>query len=165
MSSVTRFIRQIQPDTAYYSAATVAAAVAGGATNAVFELVPAAGNVVGNYPPGTMTSASTGLATAIAAQIAGAGGAANVVLRDMGKTVRTNVTGTSNIGFFRQVQLIAPAAITSYIGGVGGSNFGVLGNINVPDANTDYVTFYVPIVALGASTNVANISSHTMFQQ
>ena len=160
MSSVTRFIRQIQPETALLSAAVVCATP----STYAYEFIPAAGNVVGNYPAGTMTSASGPLATAILAQVAGAGGIANVVLRDMGKTIRTNITGTSTVGFFRQVQLLAPVA-ASYVGGVGGNNFGVLGNVTVPDQYTPYVTFYVPIVAMGVSADAGHCVLHTAMHQ
>jgi len=161
MSSVTRFIRQIQPETALFNAAVVCATP----STYAYEFVPAAGNVVGNYPAGTMTSANGALATAILAQVAGAGGIANVVLRDMGKTIRTNITGTSTVGFFRQVQLLAPTAAGSGIGGVGGNNFGVLGNVNVPDQYTPYVTFFVPIVAMGISADAGHAVLHTAMHQ
>lgn len=158
MSSVQRFIRQIPASTQYYNAA----AVVGAATNA-YELVPAAGNVVGNYPPGTMSVASTNLQTAINAQ----GTATALVLRDMGKTVRAALTATpTQFGFFRQVQLIAPAAITSYIGGSAASSFGVLGTpAPGTDAYTNYLTFYVPIVALGASASMITGLPHNACQQ
>lgn len=158
MSSVQRFIRQIPAQTQYYSAASVV-----GTSGNVYELVPAAGNVVGNYPPGTMSVASGALQTAINAQ----GAAAAVALRDMGKTVRAALTAnTAQVGFFRQVQLVVPAAITSYIGGASASSFGVVG-VPAPgtDAYTNYLTFYIPIVALGASVNMAANMPHGACQQ
>ena len=164
MSSVQRFIRQIPAQTQYYTAATVIASVA----TTAYELVPAAGNVVGNYPPGTMTAASAGSGVGLAIlQAANALGATSLVLRDMGKTVRAALTAnTAQVGFFRQVQLIAPAAITSYIGGASASSFGVLGS-PAPgvDAYTSFQTFYIPIIALGASVNVAGLTSHLACQQ
>ena len=163
MSSVQRFIRQIPAQTQYYSAATVIASVA----TTAYELVPAAGNVVGNYPPGTMTAASAGSGVGLAILQAANALPTSLVLRDMGKTVRAALTAnTAQVGFFRQVQLIAPAAITSYIGGASASSFGVLGS-PAPgvDAYTSFQTFYIPIIALGASVNVAGLTSHTTCQQ
>jgi hypothetical protein len=155
MSSVTRFIRQIQPETSLFSAAVVCASPA---THA-YEFVPAAGNVVGNYPAGTMTSANGALATAILAQVAGAGGIANVVLRDMGKTIRTNITGTSTVGFFRQVQLLLPQPITNsqgFIGGASGNLFGVQGG--AASVYAAYLTFYVPVVVGGVLASPASLA-------
>jgi hypothetical protein len=165
MSSVTRFIRQIPVSTTYYSAAGVVADAAG--VN-VYEFVNLGSNYVGNYPPGWMQSQNAGLNAAIAAA-AFAGGNA-LVLRDMGKTIQApyGVAGvigssnyaTSNIGFFRQVQLLRPlpinataptAAAPGYIGGTTGSNFGVLGAENNPDNYTDYLTFYIPVSVAGVS--------------
>jgi hypothetical protein len=163
MSSVQRFIRQIPAHTQYYSAATVIASVA----TTAYELVPAAGNVVGNYPPGTMTAASAGSGVGLAILQAANALPNSLVLRDMGKTVRAALTAnTAQVGFFRQVQLIAPAAITSYIGGASASSFGVLGS-PAPgvDAYTSFQTFYIPIIALGASVNVAGLTSHNACQQ
>ena len=84
MSSVTRFIRQIQPDNTYYSAAVVLAAPA----TYAYELIPSAG-AVGNYPAGYMAAASGALATALTASTYAANSA---LLRDMGKTIKKNAT-------------------------------------------------------------------------
>jgi hypothetical protein len=134
MSSVTRFIRQIQPDSTYFSAATV---VSNAATDA-YELVPASSAVVGNYPAGTMTVAGAGaLYTAITNVNGTAGG--KVILRDMGKTVQAPITSASPAVsyFFRQVQLI------SLVNGVNGK-------VDEPTVNTDYLTFYIPISVAGS---------------
>jgi hypothetical protein len=158
MSSVTRFIRQIPVSTTYYSAS----AIVSSPSTLAFELVPSVGNIIGNYPPGTMSTNVSALNSRIAAAVSSAGGAANVMLRDMGKTVRAALTSdTTKVGFFRQVQLIAPAPITSYIGGSDGSNFGVVAGA---DAYTAYLTFYIPIAALGASA-VAAVPVHGACQQ
>ena len=134
MSSVQRFIRQIQLASTYYSAASVVATPAAYA----YQLTN-----------GVMSTASSGLQSAISTA------GANVILRDMGKTVRAPLSN-GNIGFFRQVQLLAPVAVTSYIGGVGANNFGVNGEIT-----TNYLTFYVPIIALGVSSDAGHVINHT----
>ena len=135
MSSVTRFIRQIQPDNAFYSAATVVT----NANTVAFEFIPSAGNTVGNYPPGYMATGVSAL-TSLIGQAAAAG---PVVLRDMGKTIQAPYTSISGpVAFFRQVQLIS--LLSSAVGGV-------QGGMNVPDANTDYLTFYIPITVGGSA--------------
>jgi len=123
MSSVQRFIRQIQLASTYYSAASVVATPAAYA----YQLTN-----------GVMSTASSGLQSAISTA------GANVILRDMGKSVRAPLSN-GNIGFFRQVQLIAPALAASFNAGT----FGVLGASNTPDALTDYLTFFVPISIMG----------------
>jgi hypothetical protein len=138
MSSVGRFIRQVDNSNHFLSAATVAAAPA----TYAFELVPDASNIVGNYAPGYMAAASAALILAVQQAVNAANGssAANLVLRDMGKTVRAPVASSSGaIGFFRQVQLLNPL--------VGAA--GVLGAPATPDAYTNYLTFYVPVVING----------------
>jgi hypothetical protein len=147
MTSVTRFIRQVPVSTTYYSVPTgfLASPSAG-----VYEFQPVSSNVVGNYPPGYMTAATTVLSAALAA----AGSTSTLVLRDMGKTVYTGVSSDSGVtfpsgfGWFRQVQLLKPAAITSaqgFIGGTNGNTFGVLGGNNLPDTNSDFFTFYIAV--------------------
>jgi len=149
MSSVTRFIRQVPVSTTYYNAQQIIASP----STLVYEFVPSAANYVGNYPPGTMQTASVALQAAIA-QAANANAAgAGLVLRDLGKTIFAATTSSAtNFGYFRQVQLIAPSSITStqgFIGGTAGPTFGVLGAANTPDAYTDYLTFYIPVVVAG----------------
>jgi hypothetical protein len=160
MSSVTRFLRQIPVSTTYYQVpSTVTAATT---SFPFYEFVPTAANYVGNYPPGSMvqiTSANTpAVATAIQNAVSNAGTSTALVLRDMGKTIfAPNAAGTS-FGYYRQVQLLNPSAISStqgFIGGPLGQTFGVLGGQNSPDANTDYFTLYVPVTVggiLGAGT-------------
>jgi hypothetical protein len=164
MSSVTRFIRQIPVSTTYYSAAAIVSAAGTPATSPVFEFVPTQGNYVGNYPPGYMISGSLALNQEIVNVAAIAGSTGNVVLRDMGKTIQAPyvVDGTAApsgasipTGFFRQVQLIVPSAIDigtagkGYIGGTGGSTFGVRGGPQNPDVYTNYLTFYIPVSVAG----------------
>jgi hypothetical protein len=142
MSSVTRFIKQVPLSTTYYS---VPASMLSAGTG-VYEFVPTATNTVGNYAPGFMQAASTALVNALAT----AGPYTSCVLRDMGKTVQAPITSlTGNVGFFRQVQLLKPAA--------SGTSFGVLGAVNTPDAYTDYFTFYIPVPVAGLSA-VATMS-------
>jgi hypothetical protein len=148
MSSVQRFIRQINHDSMYFSAATVVSSAA----TVAFDFTPSSSNVVGNYPPGYMTAAGSG---ALATLIAQANAAGPVILRDMGKTVQA-VVGSSGtvLAFYRQVQLISLAA-----GAIGG----VQGGVNVPTAGSDYLTFYIPISVAG-SAQAAAIPVHSACQ-
>ena len=148
MSSVTRFIRQIQPDNTYHSAAAVLAAPA----TYAYELQPSAG-AIGNYPAGFMAAASGALATALTASTYAANSA---LLRDMGKTVRAPVGSISgNVGYFRQVQLLVPSHA--------GVAANVQGAVSVPDQYTSYLTFYVPVAVAGISA--ALIPSHALSGQ
>ncbi len=170
MSSVTRFIRQIPVSTTYYNASGLVTGTGASLTvvpNTVFEFVPSSSNYVGNYPSGFndptggyVAPASAALTTALQQNYtatASANGAA-LVLRDMGKTIFAPITGavgtpassTSPWGYFRQVQLIRPGVInqatgSGFMGGVNGNTFGVLGAAGVPDAFTNYLTFYIPV--------------------
>ena len=141
MSSVTRFIRQIPQSNTYYSAAVIATTPG----TYCYEFNPSANNVVGNYPPGYMTAANAALQGSIAGAVTAAGAAGNLIIRDMGKTVQAPVGSlTGSVGFFRQVQLLLPSALTAaqgYNGGSAGNTFGVSG--------INYLTFYVPVVVLG----------------
>lgn len=152
MSSVTRFIRQINNNNAYVAAS--AALLAAPATYA-FELVPDAGNVVGNYAPGFMRAAPNSLIGAIDALKN-----ANPVLRDMGKTVRAPLGSASGaIGYFRQVQLLVPSGESGLSGNVGG----VVGSS--PDAYSPYLTFYVPVVVYGVNAVPAGMAPAVLFGQ
>jgi hypothetical protein len=149
MSSVTRFIRQTSPAHQYF---TVPAGYTGAAA---YEFVAAAGNTVGNYPPGYVQTASAALIAAVTAA------ASTSVFRDMGKTIRAPIGSlTGSVAFFRQVQMIAPAPLASYTGA-----FGVQGAPANPDALTNYLTFYVPIAAIGSAASVAGIVSAASCQQ
>jgi len=142
MSSVTRFIRQVPVSTTYYNAV----AVLGATSTMVFELVPSASNIVANYPPGYVQAASAALQAAIAAAVS-AHTAANLVLRDMGKTIYAQYgTGLASdpSAYFRQVQLLRPTAFAADT-----NSFGVLGGQNIPDAYTDFLTFYIPVAVAG----------------
>ena len=144
MSSVSRFIRQIPASNTYYNAAVIA----GAPQTYCYEFAPSASNVVGNYPPGSMSLASASLQAAVNAATAAAG-AGSLILRDMGKVVTAQVGGSGATGSFRQVQLLN---VTS------AATFGVLGAANTPNALTDYLTFYVPVVVLGIS-NVSGLAA------
>lgn len=142
MSSVTRFIRQVPVSTTYYNAVTIL----GATSTMVFELVPSAANIVGNYPPGYVQAASAALQAALAQAVA-VHTTANLVLRDMGKTIYAQYgTGIAAdpSAYFRQVQLLQPSGITS-----AAQTFGVLGGENIPDAYTDFLTFYIPVAVAG----------------
>jgi len=158
MSSVTRFIRQINNSNSYVSAATVAATPG----TYAYELNPSAGNVVGNYAPGYMSAASANLIAAVAALVASAGGATSLVLRDMGKTVRAPVSSLSgSIGYFRQVQLLSPRGESNgFLGGSSGNVGGVLGGS--PNANSPYLTFYIPVVVYGVNAVPAVSANHAL---
>jgi len=142
MSSVTRFIRQVPVSTTYYNAV----AVLGATSTMVFELVPSASNIVANYPPGYVKAAGAELIAALTEAVA-AHTAANLVLRDMGKTIYAQYgTGIAAdpSAYFRQVQLIRPSGISA-----AAQTFGVLGGQNIPDAYTDFLTFYIPVAVAG----------------
>ena len=162
MSSVTRFIRQIPAQASLLNAATVAAAPG----SLVYELVPDASNVIGNYPPGYVQIASAPLIVAINEAVNAAGGASNLILRDMGKTILAPFNSASgNKGFFRQVQLLRPAALSAsqgFNGGSAGSTFGVLGAANTPDAYTDYLTFFIPVSVAGVNYGPIAINAYPL---
>lgn len=149
MSSVTRFIRQVPVSASYINAATIVA----NSSTMVFELVPAASNIVANYPPGYVQAASAALQASIAQAVAA--NPNGLVLRDMGKTIYAQYgsgAASDPAGYFRQVQLINPSAITAaqgFAGGAAGQSFGVLGGSNIPDAYTDFLTFYIPVSVAG----------------
>ena len=149
MSSVTRFIRQVPVSTTYYSVGSDF--LTSPSNTVVYEFVPTASNVVGNYPPGYVQSitASTSAAN-VAAQINAQGSTSTLVLRDMGKTIYAPVGSSASAvsGWFRQVQLLKPSPITAtqgFIGGTSGQTFGVLGGNNIPDAVSDFFTFYIAV--------------------
>jgi hypothetical protein len=174
MSSVTRFIRQIPQSTTYYNASVVAASPA----TLAFEFVPSSSNYVGNYPAGFNNPtggyvAPCGAGSALETAILAAGSTAELVLRDMGKTifapvtaaVGTPATATSNWGYFRQVQLLKPSLITQgpgFMGGVNGNTFGVLGAAQTPDPYTNYLTFYIPVSIGGVTGAVANTGAYAL---
>jgi len=154
MSSVTRFTRQIAQGNTYY----LATGILTGSFTYVYELVPGAANVVGNYPSASagsyMQNASAALQAALN-QLLNVNAAATLLLRDMGKTIQAPVGNTTGpTAFFRMVQVINPGAISytqGVIGGASGTTFGVLGAVSTPDAYTNYLTFYIPVAVAGVS--------------
>ena len=142
MTSVTRFLTQVNTSATIFSAGN---ALANPAT-AAYEFVPASGNVVGNYPPGYVQLVPVSVATLLAA--AATSGA---VLRDMGKTFYAGVGATPTaFGRFRQVQVLVPSVGTNnFIGGTTGSTSGVIGGPGIGDAYTNYMTIYIPVVHNG----------------
>ena len=164
MSSVTRFLKQINPAGSYMNIGNLISA----SSTIVYEFVPSSGNVVGNYPPGYVQLASAALIATLA--LIAASPAAQCVVRDMGKTILAPVgslTGAS--GYFRQVQILLPTTISAtqgFIGGTAGNTFGVLGAAANPDAYTNYMTIYVasPVAGVlgGALSTSALISGGQM---
>jgi hypothetical protein len=180
MSSITRFIRQRNYENSYLSASAVLGTTFGTSTVTlptlftftplnIFEFVPASNNTANNYPPGTMILASATQAagssnlmttlTLINNYVVSSGQTVNnLVLRDMGKTIRAPVavsvaaaaTGTTlGIAYFRQVQLLYPTSIQSYIAGANPAINNVFGeslNNSSLNGTPTYVSFYIPVV-------------------
>jgi len=176
MSSVTRFIRQVPVSTTYYNAAEI---VANPQTTA-YEFWPSSSNYVGNYPAG-YNSTNGGYVTAstllLQSAIKNAANGQAPVLRDMGKTIFAPIgtvtantpaaptSATPNFGYFRQVQLITPNVITQgpgFMGGTTGTTFGVNGAPNLPDAATDYLTFYIPVTVAGITGAAVNTQAFAL---
>lgn len=156
MSSVTRFLRQVPVSASFVNPGSI--------VSAALDFVPASGNYVGNYPPGYVVPAGqTGLSTALsnAIQVANA----QVILRDMGKTIQCQYAATvgaslaaAPIGFFREYQLLVVSPISAtqgYIGGTAGNTFGVAGPAPATTPGTStYLTLYLPTVVAGVGSAV-----------
>jgi hypothetical protein len=158
MSSVTRFLKQVDPASTYLTVGNTVTS----STSSLYEFVPSAGNVVGNYPPGYMVAATAPLVAALN-QAFNAGGA-SLVLRDMGKTIAAPVSSLTGVtGRFRQVQVLLPGSISAsqgFIGGPAGNTFGVLGAAATPDAYTNYLTAYIAVPVggvLGGTLSTASV--------
>jgi len=154
MSSVTRFLTQLNPSASIFSAGN---ALANPAT-AAYEFVPASGNTVGNYPPGYVQLVPASVSALLNAV------ASTAVLRDMGKTIYANVylagAPTAAYGRFRQVQVLVPsnpAFNGNFIGGTTGSANGVIGGPAIGDAYTNYMVIYIPLFnnGLAASATIS----------
>jgi hypothetical protein len=144
MSSVTRFLTQVNSSATVFSAGNTTLASA----TAAYEFIPASGNTVGNYPPGYVQLLPSSVSALLNSNATGA------VLRDMGKTIYANVyaagVATAAWGRFRQVQLLVPSVgNNNFIGGTTGSTSGVIGGPAIGDVYTNYMTFYIPIVSNG----------------
>jgi hypothetical protein len=145
-------LRQIPGETTYYDAQHILTGLA--PSLYIFEFVPVVSG--GNYPPGYVQFSPI-LFQTIVDTVAANGGPSNFVLRDMGKTIfapQNSITGPY-FAYYRQVQLFNPGPIplsgvyNNQLGGPGGSTYGVLGANATPDAYTNYLTFYIPIVMMG----------------
>lgn len=134
MSSVTRFLRQIPLATTYYEALSSTG-------SNYFEFVPGSGNFVGNYPPGVMQ------------ELANLTVPSGSILRDMGKTIVADVSGVAGKQFFRQVQILVPSTYTSLLGGLTGTNFGVIGDLSTPSNFAPYFSVYVKSSVAGLGVN------------
>jgi len=148
MSSVTRFLTQVNPSASIFSAGN---ALANPAT-AAYEFIPASGNTVGNYPPGYVQMVPASVA-ALLASAASAG----AVLRDMGKTIYAGVGATPTAyGRFRQVQVLVPSNPPfngNFIGGPAGNSGGVIGGPAIGDAYTNYMVIYIPVLNNGLAAS------------
>ena len=149
MSSVTRFLTQINPSASIFSAGNIA--------SVAYEFIPASGNTVGNYPPGYVQVAPAPVLALLASAVS-----AGAVLRDMGKTIYAGVGATPTAyGRFRQVQVLVPASTpvsnvltpfnNSFLGGPTGSTGGVIGGPAIGDAYTNYMVVYIPVLSSGIS--------------
>jgi hypothetical protein len=147
MSSVTRFLKQVNPAASLLSIGNLVSS----SSTVVYEFVPSSGNVVGNYPPGYVITASAAL-QAVLATVA-ATPASQCVVRDMGKTILAPIGSlTGALGRFRQVQVLLPSTVSAtqgFIGGIGGNTFGVLGAASHPDAYSNYMTLYIATPVAG----------------
>ena len=137
MSSVTRFLTQINPSASIFSAGNALSLT----SVAAYEFIPASGNTVGNYPPGYVQLVPLSVSTLLNNV------ASTAVLRDMGKTIYAGVgANPTAYGRFRQVQVLVPAPFNNnFIGGTTGSTGGVIGGPAIGDAYTNYMVIYIPI--------------------
>jgi hypothetical protein len=152
MSSVTRFLTQVNPSASIFSAGN---AVANPAT-AAYEFIPASGNTVGNYPPGYVQLVPASVSALLAALT-------NPVLRDMGKTIYAGIGATPTAyGRFRQVQVLVPqVGNNNFIGGAAGATGGVVGGPAIGDAYTNYMVIYLPVINNGMVAS-ATVSTSTV---
>jgi hypothetical protein len=151
------YFRTICVANTYYNAQTILTPP----FSLIYEFIPY-GICNGNYPPGYMQSASASPALVAAIQDLIATvqpqGIICLILRDMGKTIYAPTSNATNAPFayFRMVQLICPQPIpfltiyNNQLGGPKGSTYGIFGAPATPDAYTNYMTFYIPVVVGGA---------------
>jgi len=159
MSSVQSYLRQRVVGTTTFNAPgtmQLYCLIAGNAAAGTTALAAvAAGNYVGNYPPGYLVAGP--LVSALATQ----SGLANPVLRDLGKTIyaplANAVTATlpfGTAGYWRAVQVLDPSF---FVGGAADGNSGITGQapgfrpLATGGNNGDkgYNTYYIPIVVNG----------------
>ena len=160
MTSVQRFLRQRVVGTTTLSAPTETQLyifIAGsGATGSGAAALIAQSNYVGNYPPGYLVAGPT-IADLETAEW---GGLAHPIIRDMGKTIKaplaTSTAGTTlgTAGFWRQIQVISPVAVSSPTAstnfGVNGQAAGALPSGGNP-GDSGFLTFYIPIEVGGVA--------------
>jgi hypothetical protein len=153
MSSCQSFLRQrvVGTTTLSYSGPLYCLIAGGGATGTSVAAVLAAGNYVGNYPPGFLVAGPTVANLAEAAQ----GGVVNPIIRDMGKTIKASFTTDAGVtlntpGFWRQIQVLSPVTVS---GPTIATNNGVTGQaagfrpsaVGGNNGDSGYNTYYIPI--------------------
>jgi hypothetical protein len=131
MSSVTSFLRQIPTGLQYYTCPSGAQ---------FYQFFPAAGNYTGNYPPGIMATLTLSPAFSPSSQI----------LRDMGKTIRADISGGATGQFFREFQILTPSNTIP-------SSFGVTGDPNTPTPQASYFTVYLQITVAGVGVTTPSL--------
>lgn len=148
MSSVTRFLTQVNPSASVFSAGNVA--------SVAYEFIPSSANTVGNYPPGYVQAVPLSVSTLINNAVS-----AGAVLRDMGKTIYAGVGATPiAYGRFRQVQVLVPQiGNNNFIGGAAGATGGVIGGPAIGDAYTNYMVIYIPVFNNGLIPNATQSTS------
>lgn len=160
MSSVQSYLRQRVVGTTTFAAPATPTPmqlyclIAGNAAAGTTALAAvAAGNYVGNYPPGYLVAGPTIANLKLAAQ----GGLVNPILRDLGKTIyaplANAVTATlpfGTAGYWRAVQVLDPSLVTTGNSGITGQVPGfrplATGGNN---GDKGYNTYYIPIVVNG----------------
>jgi hypothetical protein len=129
----------------------------------VFVADAAAGNYVGNYPPGYMSAVTVFVES-------------GSIFRDMGKTIKAGIGSGSPLsigsaGFFREIQVIKPAAVpnatSSTTFGVGdngvGAGNGVPGTQPAGNPGDDgYSTYYIPIAVGGVIAAGASVAGNAL---
>lgn len=101
---------------------------------AVYEYQPAVGHTAAYMTaPSANLLSNLGLATT------------DCILRDMGKVVYGAYGSAAGPkGYYRQVQLLVPSSLTSFLGGPSGPTFGV-GLGGVVDTYSSYFTFFLAV--------------------
>ena len=159
MSSVQSYLRQRVVGTTTFAAPATPTSmqlyefVAGnGAAGTTALAAVAAGNYVGNYPPGYLVVGPLVSALKVAAQ----GGLVNPILRDLGKTIYAPLGSPNSgptlpfgtAGYWRAVQVLDPSLVTTGNSGVTGALPGVK-PFGSNSGDKGYNTYYIPIVVNG----------------
>ena len=128
MSSVLTYTKQIYMGSTYYN---------------VPSSMRSAGSV-GAYEFRTDTGYVTGASANLQANLIQLA-STPCILRDMGKTVYAPYgSAAGQKGYYRQVQLLVPTAVTTFLGGPSGPTFGV-GYNGIIDEYSPYFTFYIAV--------------------